>query len=122
MTRKRSRPQRKRKGAWGTWGLFYCSAILCCAMRPPDVSCRAGPSAARGTQAGGRWQTASMLWPSGSSTRSEEHTSELQSQSNLVCRLLLEKKKIDNNNSVGIYSYQDNCITSSSGIPTPGIV
>src|SRR2546430_9162815 len=28
-------------------------------------------------------------WPA----RSEEHTSELQSQSNLVCRLLLEKKK-----------------------------
>src|SRR2546427_9376595 len=28
-------------------------------------------------------------------TRSEEHTSELQSQSNLVCRLLLEKKKIN---------------------------
>src|SRR2546430_12544638 len=27
------------------------------------------------------------------SGRSEEHTSELQSQSNLVCRLLLEKKK-----------------------------
>src|SRR2546430_3411901 len=31
--------------------------------------------------------------------RSEEHTSELQSQSNLVCRLLLEKKK---NNSLTI--------------------
>src|SRR5256886_6969201 len=30
-------------------------------------------------------------WPRGA--RSEEHTSELQSQSNLVCRLLLEKKK-----------------------------
>src|SRR2546430_11043946 len=28
--------------------------------------------------------------------RSEEHTSELQSQSNLVCRLLLEKKKATN--------------------------
>src|SRR2546430_11303784 len=28
-----------------------------------------------------------------SENRSEEHTSELQSQSNLVCRLLLEKKK-----------------------------
>src|SRR2546430_12664701 len=28
--------------------------------------------------------------------RSEEHTSELQSQSNLVCRLLLEKKKHTN--------------------------
>src|SRR5688572_31759148 len=31
-----------------------------------------------------------------SSIRSEEHTSELQSQSNLVCRLLLEKKKKKN--------------------------
>src|SRR2546427_4055300 len=30
---------------------------------------------------------------SGALSRSEEHTSELQSQSNLVCRLLLEKKK-----------------------------
>src|SRR2546427_9268408 len=29
----------------------------------------------------------------GARSRSEEHTSELQSQSNLVCRLLLEKKK-----------------------------
>src|SRR5688572_31086998 len=34
------------------------------------------------------WKTGFRL-----STRSEEHTSELQSQSNLVCRLLLEKKK-----------------------------
>src|SRR2546427_3476861 len=32
-------------------------------------------------------------WPLMSFGRSEEHTSELQSQSNLVCRLLLEKKK-----------------------------
>src|SRR2546427_6995864 len=31
--------------------------------------------------------------PTASPERSEEHTSELQSQSNLVCRLLLEKKK-----------------------------
>src|SRR2546427_8487303 len=31
--------------------------------------------------------------------RSEEHTSELQSQSNLVCRLLLEKKKKDKNST-----------------------
>src|SRR2546427_5330379 len=38
------------------------------------------------------WQA---LWRSGlqAGDRSEEHTSELQSQSNLVCRLLLEKKK-----------------------------
>src|SRR6266478_8818425 len=32
--------------------------------------------------------------------RSEEHTSELQSQSNLVCRLLLEKKKHKHNSIV----------------------
>src|SRR2546430_10850929 len=31
--------------------------------------------------------------PRAAAIRSEEHTSELQSQSNLVCRLLLEKKK-----------------------------
>src|SRR5256885_9455852 len=31
--------------------------------------------------------------------RSEEHTSELQSPCNLVCRLLLEKKKTNNNTS-----------------------
>src|SRR2546430_7267581 len=37
--------------------------------------------------------TACSNAPAKSSRRSEEHTSELQSQSNLVCRLLLEKKK-----------------------------
>src|SRR5688572_31350879 len=41
---------------------------------------------------------AAVIWffvirKSKSPSRSEEHTSELQSQSNLVCRLLLEKKK-----------------------------
>src|SRR2546430_10396328 len=35
---------------------------------------------------------------SGCRGRSEEHTSELQSQSNLVCRLLLEKKKASPSN------------------------
>src|SRR2546427_7405592 len=33
------------------------------------------------------------MGPRDRASRSEEHTSELQSQSNLVCRLLLEKKK-----------------------------
>src|SRR5688572_32204056 len=33
-------------------------------------------------------------------SRSEEHTSELQSQSNLVCRLLLEKKKKKTKNEI----------------------
>src|SRR2546430_13424579 len=38
-------------------------------------------------------RTATGCAPAVSAIRSEEHTSELQSQSNLVCRLLLEKKK-----------------------------
>src|SRR2546430_11492410 len=46
----------------------------------------------------GRWTSASAR----SLERSEEHTSELQSQSNLVCRLLLEKKKKDHNKTLGI--------------------
>src|SRR5688500_19502253 len=36
-------------------------------------------------------------WPSSPTPRSEEHTSELQSPCNIVCRLLLEKKKIKDN-------------------------
>src|SRR5256885_15780638 len=45
------------------------------ALSPRSRTCRAAPPAPAG-----RW-------------RSEEHTSELQSPCNLVCRLLLEKKK-----------------------------
>src|SRR5205085_11609676 len=46
------------------------------------------PAAADATAADRR-----LTRPGRASRRSEEHTSELQSQSNLVCRLLLEKKK-----------------------------
>src|SRR2546430_13356245 len=57
------------------------------------------PSGARGACPGGAaahggGRAAPQRHPvMGSAARSEEHTSELQSQSNLVCRLLLEKKK-----------------------------
>src|SRR2546427_1867149 len=48
------------------------------------------------------WWAATIMISDGvrssSSARSEEHTSELQSQSNLVCRLLLEKKKKNTSN------------------------
>src|SRR5688572_32336556 len=61
-----------------------------------------------------RISTPPRLWRPGgegcyarASARSEEHTSELQSQSNLVCRLLLEKK---NNNLQIIYSFHMNQI------------
>src|SRR5690606_41426319 len=44
--------------------------------------------------------------------RSEEHTSELQSRENLVCRLLLEKKKLCNtNNNTQHYIYTFNKLT-----------
>src|SRR5688572_32603837 len=39
------------------------------------------------------WTNQPATGEKGVALRSEEHTSELQSQSNLVCRLLLEKKK-----------------------------
>src|SRR2546421_12791613 len=41
-----------------------------------------------------------------SNLRSEEHTSELQSRSDLVCRLLLEKKKKSNNNRLNVHTIQ----------------
>src|SRR3989449_10966889 len=41
---------------------------------------------------GARLITADAIAKSGAKTRSEEHTSELQSRLHLVCRLLLEKK------------------------------
>src|SRR5438046_6738277 len=45
----------------------------------------------------GDWKTAAGHFEIIASKRSEEHTSELQSLTNLVCRLLLEKKKIRHN-------------------------
>src|SRR5688572_31405577 len=57
-------------------------------IRRPGTARRPGSAYARRA---GR-ETRTLRTPVGP-TRSEEHTSELQSQSNLVCRLLLEKKK-----------------------------
>src|SRR2546428_10114729 len=54
---------------------------------PGQVSavCRSAPSK--------YWALWLLMTPSARGWRSEEHTSELQSRSDLVCRLLLEKKK-----------------------------
>src|SRR2546430_10514864 len=63
-------------------------------FRSPSLGCGVGSAVADG------WRR--RTWRRGDAAagaiqarinRSEEHTSELQSQSNLVCRLLLEKKK-----------------------------
>src|SRR5262249_58322286 len=55
----------------------------------------------RGAQAGGSDQEPARDGATGRAPRrrSEEHTSELQSLTNLVCRLLLEKKKTNNVNT-----------------------
>src|SRR5260370_22933817 len=45
----------------------------------------------------------------GPDVRSEEHTSELQSHLNLVCRLLLEKKHLLTNNTKAKNEISDNC-------------
>src|SRR2546430_12817586 len=49
--------------------------------------------------------------------RSEEHTSELQSQSNLVCRLLLEKKKKNNLRQLERDTDYSNCTTDVCTAP-----
>src|SRR5438270_7349063 len=48
---------------------------------------------ARGAARGAGLGACALTGGADEGSRSEEHTSELQSQSNLVCRLLLEKKK-----------------------------
>src|SRR5438046_5297598 len=55
-------------------------------LRVPPTSARVAPDPVRGSRFA---RTPAPISPH----RSEEHTSELQSLTNLVCRLLLEKKK-----------------------------
>src|SRR2546430_17248786 len=71
---------------------FYCFFFFLMIRRPPRSTLfpyttlfRSTVWTGPGTDGGG--------WFTLQNSRSEEHTSELQSQSNLVCRLLLEKKK-----------------------------
>src|SRR5438270_8005026 len=80
--------QRNPNNADGSFSVRHCgrSATLCLSYS----SCR------------NAWRDLKTGWPL-SQRRSEEHTSELQSQSNLVCRLLLEKKKKTQQYSGGSY-------------------
>src|SRR2546427_3063045 len=54
-----------------------------------------------------------------SKARSEEHTSELQSQSNIVCRVLLEKKVAKERTSTGSRVFAAGCVVIE-GIKTIG--
>src|SRR5690606_40811928 len=51
------------------------------------------------------------------STRSEEHTSELQSRENLVCRLLLEKKKHLTDNDTMVGAHRSHTVASDKRVP-----
>src|SRR2546430_13551328 len=83
-------------------GAHFCFFFFLMIRRPPRStlfpyttlfrSDQAGPPAGRGGRRLGQGeQVVDQL--DRAADRSEEHTSELPSQSNLVCRLLLEKKK-----------------------------
>src|SRR3989442_2744038 len=52
------------------------------------------------------WVPPTLTPPTSTTTRSEEHTSELQSRPHLVCRLLLEKKKTEIDNASMTKSFQ----------------
>src|SRR5256885_15459700 len=69
--------------------LFPYTTLFRSLPRPP----RREPRPARRKQMSDEHQFACRLVWTGAAKRSEEHTSELQSPCNLVCRLLLEKKK-----------------------------
>src|SRR2546428_10346087 len=77
--------------AWMKPRVFFSQRQGLAGSTSPHLSfmklCRSRRARAR------RWRKLSRLISSSSApTRSEEHTSELQSRSDLVCRLLLEKK------------------------------
>src|SRR5690606_41528662 len=68
---------------------FPSAPETACESGPYRWLSRARPAARRSRSGGAPAAPAGCAWNS----RSEEHTSELQSRENLVCRLLLEKKK-----------------------------
>src|SRR5438132_8231028 len=83
--------------------LFRSSQDRDCGRRPELGSRRHGGRQVRGSR--GSRQVGDLVWSAlrgprrraRRGLRSEEHTSELQSHSDLVCRLLLEKKKKKSN-------------------------
>src|SRR5256885_12437354 len=83
---------------WRGWWPACASALPSCAATACTSPCTA--------------PTGAWPWPP-SRWRSEEHTSELQSPCNLVCRLLLEKKKIKNTQHTASYSEPTSSVSLS---------
>src|SRR5438034_6228521 len=65
------------------------SSVHCDPLAPPQ--CRSWSTEGTAAMPGPLWRACPRV---AENQRSEEHTSELQSHSDLVCRLLLEKKKL----------------------------
>src|SRR5688572_32214488 len=102
-------PRRRRRGGFvpfrernpvviGAVGLGVIAAMLLLAFNIDDIPLLAGRSHSAALSEAGGLKAGDDVRVAGVkvgkvTARSEEHTSELQSQSNLVCRLLLEKKK-----------------------------
>src|SRR2546427_13215457 len=89
---------RTQSGNWGvaknfpTLPAWHCKTVGGTTVHWTGATPRLEPWELRAKSTYGNIRSTSLIdWPI--SYRSEEHTSELQSQSNLVCRLLLEKKK-----------------------------
>src|SRR5260370_16113400 len=74
-------------------GLAMCGIGAACALSGQPVTNLTSRLAAINRLQRHRGPDGDSTWPRSCSHRSEEHTSELQSHLNLVCRLLLEKKK-----------------------------
>src|SRR6266478_7991024 len=70
--------------------IFFFFFFFLMIRRPPRSTLFPYTTLFRSPTRGSRWRPPASPMPT--RWRSEEHTSELQSQSNLVCRLLLEKK------------------------------
>src|SRR2546427_3947223 len=85
--------------------LFPYTTLFRSPTSPPRSRQRScSSSAPRRGLAGAVVRIVAFGWtPRQHATRSEEHTSELQSQSNLVCRLLLEKKKKNDKKAPLVY-------------------
>src|SRR2546430_5246193 len=85
------------------WSSDVCSSDLFMTVQYAPAR---GMSGTRARRAPGdpphsqRTRSAGVTRPLDRASRSEEHTSELQSQSNLVCRLLLEKKNLSRDANV----------------------
>src|SRR2546428_10257195 len=81
--------------------LFPYTTLFRSAGSAPDRGARAGRGSRRASRPRGSSPLAGLLEHR---LRSEEHTSELQSRSDLVCRLLLEKKKKNHITTVSTFN------------------